>query len=55
MCCTHTKVISQYNITPTIQKVLNWFSDDGIKGKSVCDCGCGVGSLAIPAAQMGTY
>lgn len=37
----------------TIQKVLNWFSDDGIKGKSVCDCGCGVGSLAIPAAQMG--
>lgn len=38
----------------TIEKVLNWFSDDGnIKGKSVCDCGCGVGSLAIPLAQMG--
>jgi len=38
----------------TIQKVLNWFSDDGdLKGKSVCDCGCGVGSLAIPLAQMG--
>jgi len=38
----------------TIQKILNWISDDGnISGKSVCDCGCGVGSLAIPLAQMG--
>ncbi len=24
-----------------------------IAGKTVCDCGCGVGSLAIPLAQMG--
>lgn len=40
----------------TIQKILNWVKDDGdIDGKSVCDCGCGVGSLAIPLAQMGTY
>lgn len=39
----------------TIQKILNWIDTDGnIKGKSVCDCGCGVGSLAIPLAQMGT-
>lgn len=38
----------------TIQKILNWIKDDGdIEGKSVCDCGCGVGSLAIPLAQMG--
>lgn len=38
----------------TIQKILNWIEDDGnIKGKTVCDCGCGVGSLAIPLAQMG--
>lgn len=38
----------------TIQKVLNWVEADGdIKGKTVCDCGCGVGSLAIPLAQMG--
>jgi magnesium-protoporphyrin O-methyltransferase len=38
----------------TIQKILNWIEDDGnIKGKSVCDCGCGVGSLAIPLAKMG--
>ena len=40
----------------TIQKILNWVEADGdIKGKSVCDCGCGVGSLAIPLAQMGEY
>ena len=40
----------------TIQKILNWISDDGdISGKTVCDCGCGVGSLAIPLAQMGTF
>lgn len=38
----------------TIQKILNWIDADGdIKGKSVCDCGCGVGSLAIPLATMG--
>lgn len=40
----------------TIQKILNWIRDDGdIKGKTVCDCGCGVGSLAIPLAQMGKF
>ena len=40
----------------TIQKILNWIKDDGdIKGKTVCDCGCGVGSLAIPLASMGTF
>lgn len=38
----------------TIQKILNWVEADGdISGKTVCDCGCGVGSLAIPLAQMG--
>ena len=38
----------------TISKILNWIKDDdNIQGKSVCDCGCGVGSLAIPLAQMG--
>lgn len=38
----------------TIQKVLKWVEVDGdIAGKTVCDCGCGVGSLAIPLAQMG--
>lgn len=38
----------------TIQKILNWIQADGdIAGKTVCDCGCGVGSLAIPLAQMG--
>lgn len=40
----------------TIQKILNWIEADGnIKGKTVCDCGCGVGSLAIPLAQMGKF
>ena len=40
----------------TIQKILNWVQADGdIAGKSVCDCGCGVGSLAIPLAQMGEF
>ncbi|CAJ1966989.1 unnamed protein product [Cylindrotheca closterium] len=38
----------------TIQKILNWVQADGDnKGKTFCDCGCGVGSLAIPLAQMG--
>jgi magnesium-protoporphyrin O-methyltransferase len=38
----------------TIQKILRWIRADGdIGGKTLCDCGCGVGSLAIPLAQMG--
>ncbi len=38
----------------TIQKILNWVKADGdTAGKTFCDCGCGVGSLAIPLAQMG--
>jgi magnesium-protoporphyrin O-methyltransferase len=37
----------------TIQKILKWLSGDEISGQTVCDCGCGVGSLAIPLAQMG--
>jgi magnesium-protoporphyrin O-methyltransferase len=38
----------------TIQKILNWIrQDNDISGRTVCDCGCGVGSLAIPLAQMG--
>jgi magnesium-protoporphyrin O-methyltransferase len=40
----------------TIQKILNWIqADDDIQGKTLADCGCGVGSLAIPVAQMGAY
>lgn len=38
----------------TIQKILNWLQADGtIPQQTFCDCGCGVGSLAIPLAQMG--
>eukprot|EP00586_Coscinodiscus_wailesii_P005802 CAMPEP_0172481806 /NCGR_PEP_ID=MMETSP1066-20121228/7919_1 /TAXON_ID=671091 /ORGANISM="Coscinodiscus wailesii, Strain CCMP2513" /LENGTH=260 /DNA_ID=CAMNT_0013244431 /DNA_START=82 /DNA_END=864 /DNA_ORIENTATION=+ len=38
----------------TIQKILNWIKADAdIAGKTVCDCGCGVGSLALPLASMG--
>lgn len=36
----------------TIQKIINWIGND-VKGKTVCDCGCGVGSLAIPLALKG--
>jgi magnesium-protoporphyrin O-methyltransferase len=36
----------------TISKIVNWLSTD-VQGKTVCDCGCGVGSLAIPLAQLG--
>jgi len=38
----------------TISKILKWVESDGdMEGKTVCDCGCGVGSLAIPLAKMG--
>jgi magnesium-protoporphyrin O-methyltransferase len=38
----------------TIDKVLAWFKADGNLAQiTLCDAGCGVGSLAIPAAQGG--
>ena len=38
----------------TIETVLGWLTaDDDLKGLSVCDAGCGVGSLSIPLAQLG--
>jgi len=37
----------------TISKILNWLQADGVSDETFCDCGCGVGSLAIPLAKMG--
>lgn len=38
----------------TIDNVLEWFAQDGdLSEITVCDAGCGVGSLAIPLARMG--
>ncbi|MCS6814539.1 MAG: magnesium protoporphyrin IX methyltransferase [Cyanobacteria bacterium] len=38
----------------TIDTVLAWLQADGnLSGLSICDAGCGVGSLSIPLAQLG--
>ena len=38
----------------TVDKVLNWLAEEGgVKGTSVCDAGCGTGSLSIPLALQG--
>ncbi|BDA51474.1 probable ubiquinone biosynthesis O-methyltransferase at C-terminar half [Coccomyxa sp. Obi] len=38
----------------TVDKVLNWLAEEGgVKGVSVCDAGCGTGSLSIPLALQG--
>lgn len=38
----------------TVDRVVEWLQADGnLQGLSVCDAGCGVGSLSIPLAQMG--
>lgn len=35
----------------TVDKVLTWLDDEGgVKGTSVCDAGCGTGSLSLPLA-----
>ena len=35
----------------TVEKVLGWLDEEGsVAGRTVCDCGCGTGSLAIPLA-----
>lgn len=38
----------------TIDNVLEWFAEDkDLSAITVCDAGCGVGSLSIPLAKMG--
>lgn len=38
----------------TINTVLDWLqADDNLTGLTICDAGCGVGSLSIPLAQAG--
>ncbi|MBE9047916.1 magnesium protoporphyrin IX methyltransferase [Pleurocapsales cyanobacterium LEGE 10410] len=38
----------------TIDTVINWLQDDGnLANISICDAGCGVGSLSIPLAEAG--
>ncbi|MBD2432997.1 MULTISPECIES: magnesium protoporphyrin IX methyltransferase [Fischerella] len=38
----------------TVDKVLDWLkADDNLAGLSICDAGCGVGSLSIPLAEAG--
>ena len=38
----------------TVDTVLGWLeADANLEGLTVCDAGCGVGSLSIPLAQMG--
>eukprot|EP00210_Caulerpa_lentillifera_P007295 g6974.t1 len=38
----------------TIEKTLNWLLQNGsLSGKTICDAGCGTGSLAIPLAIEG--
>lgn len=38
----------------TVETVLSWLTaDDNLAGLSICDAGCGVGSLSIPLAQAG--
>ncbi|MDJ0703844.1 MAG: magnesium protoporphyrin IX methyltransferase [Leptolyngbyaceae cyanobacterium MO_188.B28] len=38
----------------TVDTVMNWLTaEGGLGGLSICDAGCGVGSLSIPLAQAG--
>jgi len=38
----------------TVDTLLGWFKEDGnLEGLTLCDAGCGVGSLSIPLAEAG--
>lgn len=37
----------------TVETILNWLQGDNLQGMSICDAGCGVGSLSIPLAESG--
>lgn len=39
----------------TVETVLSWLkADNNLAGLSICDAGCGTGSLSIPLAEAGT-
>lgn len=37
----------------TVDTVLTWLKTDALNSLTICDAGCGVGSLSIPLAQAG--
>jgi magnesium-protoporphyrin O-methyltransferase len=37
----------------TVDLILYWLKSENLVGHTVCDAGCGVGSLSIPLAQQG--
>merc|ERR1711933_74271 len=37
----------------TVDKILGWLDYIDVKGKTICDAGCGTGSLSIPLACRG--
>jgi hypothetical protein len=37
----------------TVDTVMAWLTEDDLAGVTVCDAGCGVGSLALPLAAAG--
>eukprot|EP00271_Cylindrocystis_brebissonii_P013485 TRINITY_DN33334_c0_g1_i1.p1 TRINITY_DN33334_c0_g1~~TRINITY_DN33334_c0_g1_i1.p1 ORF type:complete len:369 (+),score=82.97 TRINITY_DN33334_c0_g1_i1:131-1237(+) len=37
----------------TVEKVLTWLKDTPLEGVTICDAGCGTGSLSIPLALEG--
>jgi len=38
----------------TVDRVIDWLkADDNLPGLTICDAGCGVGSLSIPLAEAG--
>lgn len=37
----------------TVEKILGWLPPSSIDGKTICDAGCGTGSLSIPLASRG--
>jgi len=39
----------------TVDKILGWLDYINVKGKKICDAGCGTGSLSIPLASRGAF
>ena len=37
----------------TIDIALQWLESGGVAGTTICDCGCGTGSLTVPLALSG--
>jgi magnesium-protoporphyrin O-methyltransferase len=53
--CVQVQLDIRKGHAQTVEKALAWLGSSSLEGVTVCDAGCGTGSLAIPLALKVPY